>query len=75
MVVESRLQHSVHNFIGSVMQRIPLIGYVYDMAKRLIAIVERKDDGTFSGMRPVWVLLRRRRWRGGACAVAVAPRR
>jgi uncharacterized membrane protein len=54
VIVESRLQHSVHNIIGYVMQRIPLIGYIYDLAKRLIAIVERRDDGTFRGMRPVW---------------------
>jgi uncharacterized membrane protein len=54
VIVESRLESSVHNIIGNVMQRIPLIGYIYDMAKRLIAIVERKDDGTFKGMRPVW---------------------
>lgn len=54
VIVESRLEHSVHNIIGNVMQRIPLIGYVYDLARRLIAIVERRDDGTFRGMRPVW---------------------
>ena len=54
LIVQSRLEHSVHNIIGNVMQRIPLIGYIYDMAKRLIAIVERKDDGGFKGMRPVW---------------------
>jgi uncharacterized membrane protein len=54
VIVESRLQHSVHTIIGGVMQRIPLIGYIYDLAKRLIAIVERRDDGTFRGMRPVW---------------------
>src|SRR4029079_5155793 len=54
IIIESRLQHSVHNAISSVMQRIPLIGYIYDMAKRLIAIIERRDDGNFKGMRPVW---------------------
>ncbi len=70
VVVESRLQHSVHNFIGSVMQRIPLIGYVYDMAKRLIAIVERKDDGTFRGMRPVWVFFG---GDGGVAVLALLP--
>src|SRR4029079_12536171 len=54
IIIESRVQHSVHNAISSVMQRIPLIGYIYDMAKRLIAIIERRDDGNFKGMRPVW---------------------
>jgi uncharacterized membrane protein len=54
VIVQSRLEQSVHNLIGNVMQRIPLIGYIYDMAKRLIAIIERKDDGGLTGMRPVW---------------------
>ena len=75
VIVESRLQHSVHNIISNVMQRIPLIGYIYDMAKRLIAIVERKDDGTFQRHAAGLVLLRRRRRRGGAGTAAVAPRR
>jgi len=65
LIVQSRLEHSVHNIIGNVMQRIPLIGYIYDMAKRLIAIVERKDDGDFKGMRPVWCFF------GGDGGVAV----
>jgi len=65
LIVQSRLEHSVHNIIGNVMQRIPLIGYIYDMAKRLIAIVERKDDGGFKGMRPVWCFF------GGDGGVAV----
>jgi uncharacterized membrane protein len=70
VMVESRLQHSVHNIIGSVMQRIPLIGYVYDLAKRLIAIVERRDDGTFRGMRPVWCFFG---GEGGAAVLALLP--
>src|SRR6476659_9508325 len=54
VMAESHLQHSFHSVVGKVMQRIPLIGYIYEMAKRLIAIIERKDDGDFKGMRPVW---------------------
>ena len=70
VMVESRLEHSVHNIIGNVMQRIPLIGYIYDMAKRLIAIVERKDDGGFKGMRPVWCFFG---GEGGAAVLALLP--
>ena len=70
VIVQSRLEHSVHNLISNVMQRIPLIGYVYDMAKRLIAIVERKDDGSFKGMRPVWCFFG---GEGGAAVLALLP--
>jgi uncharacterized membrane protein len=70
VIVESRLESSVHTIIGNVMQRIPLIGYIYDMAKRLIAIVERKDDGGFKGMRPVWCFFG---GEGGAAVLALLP--
>lgn len=70
VMVESRLQHSVHNIIGNVMQRIPLIGYIYDMAKRLTAIIERKDSGEFKGMRPVWCFFG---GDGGAAVLALLP--
>jgi uncharacterized membrane protein len=70
IIIESRLQHSVHNAISSVMQRIPLIGYIYDMAKRLIAIIERRDDGNFKGMRPVWCFFG---GDGGAAVLALLP--
>jgi uncharacterized membrane protein len=70
VIVESRVEHSVTNFIGNVMQRIPLIGYIYDMAKRLIAIIERKDDGGFKGMRPVWCFFG---GEGGAAVLALLP--
>jgi uncharacterized membrane protein len=70
VMAESRLEHSIHNAIGNVMQRIPLIGYIYDMAKRLIAIVERRDDGDFKGMRPVWCFFG---GEGGAAVLALLP--
>jgi uncharacterized membrane protein len=70
VIIESRLEHSVHNVISNVMQRIPLIGYIYDMAKRLIAIVERRDDGDFKGMRPVWCFFG---GDGGAAVLALLP--
>jgi uncharacterized membrane protein len=70
MIVQSRLEQSVHDFIGNVMQRIPLIGYIYDMAKRLIAIIERKDEGGLSTMRPVWCFFG---GEGGAAVLALLP--
>lgn len=70
VIVQSRLEQSVHDFIGNVMQRIPLIGYIYDMAKRLIAIIERKDEGGLSTMRPVWCFFG---GEGGAAVLALLP--
>jgi uncharacterized membrane protein len=70
IIAESRLEQGFHRAITTVMQRIPLIGYIYDLAKRLIAIVERRDDGSFKGMRPVWCFFG---GEGGAAVLALQP--
>ncbi|MGH6768471.1 MAG: DUF502 domain-containing protein [Xanthobacteraceae bacterium] len=70
VIVESRLEHSVHRVIGMVMQRIPLIGYIYELAKRIIAILDRKDDGGIKSMRPVWCFFG---GEGGAAVLALLP--
>jgi uncharacterized membrane protein len=70
VVIESRLQHSVQNLISNVMQRIPLIGYIYDMAKRLTAILERREEGGMRGMRPVWCFFG---GEGGVAVLALLP--
>jgi uncharacterized membrane protein len=70
VIVESRLEHSVHRVIGTVMQRIPLIGYIYELAKRIIAILDRKDDGGIKSMRPVWCFFG---GDGGAAVLALLP--
>jgi uncharacterized membrane protein len=70
VIVESRLQTGFHRVVGTVMQRIPLIGTVYDLIKRLIAMLERRDDGTFKGMQPVWCFFG---GEGGAATLALLP--
>ena len=70
VIVESRLQTGFHRVVGTVMQRIPLIGTVYDLIKRLIAMLERRDDGTFKGMQPVWCFFG---GDGGAATLALLP--
>lgn len=70
VIVESRLQTGFHRAVETVMQRIPLIGTVYDLIKRLIAMLERRDDGTFKGMQPVWCFFG---GDGGAATLALLP--
>ena len=70
VIVESRLQTGFHRVVETVMQRIPLIGTIYDLIKRLIAMLERRDDGTFKGMQPVWCFFG---GDGGAATLALLP--
>ena len=54
LVVESRLESRVRSLIDSLMQRIPLVGNLYDVTKRFVAIVDRKNQDGLKSMSPVW---------------------
>src|SRR5882762_1335530 len=54
LVVESRLESRVRNLIDSLMQRIPFVGNLYDVTKRFVAIVDRKNQDGLKSMSPVW---------------------
>src|SRR3954447_1488489 len=42
--VESRLERRVRDLLDSLMQRIPFVGNLYDVTKRFVAIMDRKDQ-------------------------------
>lgn len=52
--VESRLENRVRSSIDSLMQRIPFVGNLYDVTKRFVAIMDRKDQDGLKSMSPVW---------------------
>src|SRR5258708_14427190 len=54
LVVESRLESRVRSLIDSLMQRIPFLGNFYDVTKRFVAIVDRKNQDGLKSMSPVW---------------------
>jgi uncharacterized membrane protein len=54
LVVESRLESRVRHLIDSLMQRIPFVGNLYDVTKRFVAIMDRKDQEGLKSMSPVW---------------------
>ena len=55
--VESRLESRVRHLIDSLMQRIPFVGNLYDVTKRFVAIMDRKDQEGLKSMSPVWCYL------------------
>src|SRR6266436_4699123 len=63
--VESRLESRVRHLIDSLMQRIPFVGNLYDVTKRFVAIMDRKDQDGLKSMSPVWCFF------GGAGGAAV----
>jgi uncharacterized membrane protein len=70
LVVETSLQHRVSGAISAAMQRIPLIGNIYDLAKRFVALLDRKDGDGLKSMRPVWCFFG---GDGGAAVLALLP--
>jgi uncharacterized membrane protein len=70
LVVESRLQHTVDRIINTVMLRIPVISNIYELSRRAISIVDRKEDGGLKAMRPVWCFFG---GEGGAAVLALLP--
>src|ERR1700751_523737 len=70
LVVESRLESRVRHLIDSLMQRIPFVGNLYDVTKRFVAIVDRKDQDGLKSMSPVWCFFG---GEGGAAVLWVLP--
>lgn len=55
LVVQTRLRHAVQALTDGVMQRIPVVRSVYDMAKRLTEMFGQRDESQVRSMRPVWL--------------------
>ena len=70
LVVESRLESRVRHLIDSLMQRIPFVGNLYDVTKRFVAIVDRKNQDGLKSMSPVWCFFG---GEGGAAVLGVLP--
>src|ERR1700741_467559 len=43
LAVESRLESRIRSLIDALMQRIPFVGNLYDVSKRFVAIMDRRD--------------------------------
>ena len=70
IAVESRLESRVRRLIDSLMQRIPFVGNLYDVTKRFVAIMDRKDQDGLKSMSPVWCFFG---GEGGAAVLGLLP--
>jgi uncharacterized membrane protein len=55
LVVQTRLRDVVHSLTDGVVQRIPVVRSVYDMAKKLTEMFGQRDESQVKSMRPVWL--------------------
>ena len=54
-LVELGLQRGVARLIDRLFGAIPLVRTIWDLAKRLAGLLERREDQTLQSMAPVWV--------------------
>jgi uncharacterized membrane protein len=55
LLVETGLQRGLASLFDSLMQRIPVVRTIYDVAQKLVALLSRKDGDEMKSMQPVWV--------------------
>lgn len=55
LLVQTRLRDAVHALTEGVVQRIPVVRSVYDMAKKLTEMFGQRDESQVKSMRPVWL--------------------
>ena len=67
IVLQERLEHA----LDGIMRRIPLIGTVYDLSRRFVSMVDRKDADGLKSMSPVWCFFGGEP--GGAAVLALLP--
>ena len=70
LAVESRLESRIRTLIDALMQRIPFAGNLYDVSKRFVAIMDRRDQDGLKSMSPVWCFFG---GNGGAGVLGLLP--
>jgi uncharacterized membrane protein len=70
IAVESRLESRIRSLLDSLMQRIPFVGNLYDVTRRFVAIMEKRDQEGLKSMSPVWCSFG---GEGGATVLGLLP--
>jgi uncharacterized membrane protein len=70
LMVETSVRQRLGHLIDTLLHRIPLVGNIYDLAKQVVAIVDRKDGDALQSMRPVWCFFG---GEGSAAVLALCP--
>ena len=70
LVVETNVRLRIGHLVDTLLHRIPLVSNIYDLAKKVVAIVDRKDGDGLQSMRPVWCFFG---GEGSAAVLALCP--
>lgn len=70
LLVETSIGPWFHKVVDNFVERIPVIGSLYQVSKRFVSAVDTKDDGGIKNMTPVWCFFGGER---GAAVLALMP--
>jgi uncharacterized membrane protein len=70
LMVETSVGPFLGGLVEAIIRRIPLLGQLYDMAKRFTSIVDPKADQELKSMSPVWCFFG---GEGSAAVLALLP--
>jgi uncharacterized membrane protein len=68
LLIETNLQRGLAAAVNALVKRIPLVGAVYEMLQRMVALFKQRDADGLHSMRPVWCHFG---GTGGAAALAL----
>ena len=72
LAVQAGLKEPLERLADATLRRIPLLGSLYDMADRMVGLLDRKQQADLRAMSPVWCFFGGEA--GSSCAVlALAP--
>jgi len=54
LLVTNGLQRGLARLLSSALKRIPLVGSVYDLARRMVGLFAQRKDGGMNSMSAVW---------------------
>jgi len=72
MIVRTRLRGRITSLVTAIVGPIPVVGRLYDVASKFVALLDRKDKdvGSLEAMTTVWCFFG---GEGGAAALALMP--
>lgn len=55
LFVQTRLAHLWHDMVDAVVQRVPVVRNVYDLVRKFVDLVSKRDKDGLGSMSPVWL--------------------
>jgi uncharacterized membrane protein len=70
IIVEAGLQRGLSRLVQNVVQRIPVVRTIYDVAQKLVGLFAQREGEQLQSMSPVWVYFGGKKAEGSTAALA-----